>query len=69
MIQWLQSMPAEWGNYVSMLLFCGLGVLVWLIPSKITAGLADPKRWQDIRLWAMVLIALQLASIPSSKYA
>ena len=24
MIQWLQSMP-EWGNYVSMLLFCGLG--------------------------------------------
>ena len=61
MIQWLQSMPAEWGNYVSMLLFCGLGVLVWLIPfSKITAGLVDPKRWQDIRLWAMVLIALQL---------
>ena len=34
MIQWLQSMPAEWGNYVSMLLFCGLGVLVWLIPCQ-----------------------------------
>ena len=45
MIQWLQSMPAEWGNYVSMLLFCGLAVLVWLIPvNKITKGLAAPKK-------------------------
>ena len=61
MIQWLQSMPAEWGNYVSMLLFCSLAVLVWLIPiNKITKGLATPKKWQDIRLWATVLIALQL---------
>jgi hypothetical protein len=61
MIQWLQSMPAEWGNYVSMLLFCGLGVLVWCIPfSNIVAGLAEPKKWQDIRVWAMVLIILQL---------
>ena len=35
MIQWLQSMPAEWGNYASMLLF--VAVLVWLIPvNKIT---------------------------------
>ena len=61
MIQWLQSMPAEWGNYVSMLLFCGLAVLVWLIPANnITKGLVAPKKWQDIRLWATVLIALQL---------
>ena len=61
MIQWLQSMPAEWGNYASMLLFCGLAVLVWLIPvNKITKGLAAPKKWQDIRLWATGLIALQL---------
>ncbi|MEC7560184.1 MAG: hypothetical protein VYD03_02870 [Pseudomonadota bacterium] len=61
MIQWLQSMPAEWGNYASMLLFCGLAVLVWLIPiNKISKGLSAPKKWQDIRLWATVLIALQL---------
>ena len=61
MIQWLQSMPAEWGNYVSMLLFCGLALLVWLIPvNKITKGLVAPRKWQDIRLWATVLIALQL---------
>lgn len=61
MIQWFQNMPAEWGNYVSMLLFLALALFVWQIPlSKITAGLAAPKKWQDIRLWAMALIALQL---------
>ena len=61
MIGWLQSLPAEWGNYVSILLFVGLGVMVWLIPIKaITAELQSPQKWQDIRWWATVLIALQL---------
>ena len=44
MIEWLQGLPAEWGNYVSILLFVGLGVMVWLIPIKaITADLQSPK--------------------------
>jgi putative Mn2+ efflux pump MntP len=61
MIEWLQSLPAEWGNYISMLLFCSLGAMVWLIPIKaITADLESPRKWQDIRWWATVLIALQL---------
>ena len=61
MIAWLQSLPAEWGNYVSMLLFCSLGVMVWLIPLKtITADLEAPRKWHDIRWWATALIALQL---------
>ena len=60
-IAWLQSLPAEWGNYVSMLLFFSLGVLVWLIPlERITADIESPQKWQDIRWWATVLIALQL---------
>ena len=61
MIGWLQSLPAEWGNYVSILLFAGLGAMVWLIPIKaVTADLQSAKKWQDIRWWATVLIALQL---------
>jgi hypothetical protein len=44
-----------------MLLFCSLGAMVWLIPIKaITADLESPRKWQDIRWWATVLIALQL---------
>ena len=27
MIEWLQGLPAEWGNYVSILLFCSLGAM------------------------------------------
>ena len=61
MIEWLQGLPAEWGNYVSILLFVGLGVMVWLIPIKaITADLQSLKKWQDIRWWATALITLQL---------
>tara|TARA_B100000900_G_C20577492_1_gene715949 strand:- start:82 stop:234 length:153 start_codon:yes stop_codon:yes gene_type:complete len=44
-----------------MLLFFSLGVLVWLIPlERITADIESPQKWQDIRWWATVLIALQL---------
>tara|TARA_X000000950_G_scaffold130959_1_gene163427 strand:- start:5604 stop:5816 length:213 start_codon:yes stop_codon:yes gene_type:complete len=62
MIEWLQSLPTEWANYISMLLFLALAVFTLSIPSKaIFAGLLKPKTWQDIRYWALLLITIQVA--------
>ena len=58
----LSTLPVAWANYLSILGFLVLGALVWLIPKKIIFTEApDQSRWRDMRLWASVLIAMQLA--------
>ena len=55
------AMPVVWANHLSILGFLVLALLVWLIPRKlIYSGAEDDARWRDIRIWASVLIALQL---------
>ena len=55
------SMPVAWANYLSIAGFLLLALLVWLIPRKlIYTGAEDSARWRDIRIWASVLITLQL---------
>ena len=58
----LSTLPVAWANYLSIFGFLVLGALVWLIPKKIIFTEApDQSRWRDMRLWASVLIAMQLA--------
>ncbi len=58
----LTGLPLAWANYISIAGFIFLGVLVWLIPKRlIYAEARDHSRWRDIRVWATVLIALQLS--------
>ncbi len=58
----LASLPVAWANYLSMLGFALLAVLVWLIPGhRIYQEARDEAGWRDIRVWASVLIAVQLA--------
>jgi len=58
----LSTLPVAWANYLSILGFLVLGTLVWLIPKKVIFTEApDQSRWRDMRLWASVLIAMQLA--------
>jgi hypothetical protein len=58
----LASLPVAWANYISIAGFLFLAVLVWLIPRRlIFTGAKDQSRWRDMRLWATVLIAAQLA--------
>ena len=55
------DLPVAWANYISMGIFIFLGCLIWIVPKK--AVIADrpiTDRWRDLRIWAMVLIALQL---------
>lgn len=58
----LSQLPVAWANYISIAGFLFLGGIVWLIPrSLIYTEAKDQSRWRDIRLWATVLIAMQLA--------
>ena len=55
------TLPTEWANYLSMAGFLVLGVLVWAIPKHLVlAESPDTRRWRDLRLWASVLISVQL---------
>ena len=57
----LSQLPVAWANYISIAGFLFLGGMVWLIPkSLIYTEAKDQSRWRDIRLWATVLIAMQL---------
>lgn len=56
------ELPVAWANYISIAGFLFLGVIVWAIPKKlIYAEAKDNARWRDIRIWATVLIIVQVA--------
>lgn len=56
------ELPVEWANYLSIVGFLFLAVVVWLIPKeRVYAEAPDMARWRDFRIWATVLICIQLA--------
>jgi hypothetical protein len=56
------ELPIEWANYISIAIFLFLGCLIWIVPkAAIIADRPIEERWRDLRIWAMGLIALQLA--------
>jgi hypothetical protein len=57
----LTTLPLEWANYISIIGFLCLFVIVWLIPKQtVYEDAPNQSRWRDIRLWATLLIAIQL---------
>jgi len=57
----IANLPLAWANYLSILIFLCIFVLVWSIPKKVVFEDApDQSRWRDIRVWATVLVAVQL---------
>ncbi|MGB1342027.1 MAG: hypothetical protein ACPHAN_15730 [Pseudomonadales bacterium] len=57
----LANLPLEWANYLSIFGFLCLFALVWFIPRHaVFEDAPDQSRWRDIRLWASLLIVLQL---------
>ena len=61
MMEMLETLPVAWANYLSIAGFLFLGLVVWRIPRRlIYQGAADNARWRDIRIWATVLIFVQL---------
>jgi|TARA_B100000953_G_C17817510_1_gene357413 uncharacterized membrane protein len=55
------ELPVAWANYISIAGFLFLGIIVWAIPrALIFAEASDKSSWRDIRIWATVLIGIQL---------
>lgn len=60
MIASLQSLPVAWAQPFTLLLLLGLLLICWSIPRAHVVRDAPPGRWRDLRIWASVLILLQL---------
>lgn len=57
----LSAMPVAWALPLSVLAFLVLAAIVWRIPrSVVMRGAPDDARWRDLRLWATVLVCVQI---------
>ena len=57
----MMDLPVVWANYISIVGFLFLGILVWVIPKRlIYTDASDQAKWRDIRVWATVLIGFQV---------
>ena len=57
----MMDLPVVWANYISIVGFIFLGILVWAIPKRlIYTDASDQAKWRDIRVWATVLISFQV---------
>ncbi|MGD8726114.1 MAG: hypothetical protein PVH40_00645 [Gemmatimonadales bacterium] len=61
MPDWLNDLPLWWGKVVAVVCFVAIAAWAWLRPrSFIFAGAPDGKRWRDLRVWATVLMGIQI---------
>jgi len=61
MNDWLASLPLYWGKVVAVIAFVGIGLWAWRRPRAfIYHGAPDNKGWRDLRVWASILMAVQI---------
>ncbi len=61
MIEWLEDLPLYWAKIIGTLFF--LLVIVWAFtrPKEyIFRGAPDGKAWRDLRIWAVVILIIQV---------
>ncbi len=57
----LKGLPLYWAKIIATLLYLLLALWVITRPSHfIFRGSRERKRWKDLRLWALVLIGIQI---------
>lgn len=57
------ELPVAWSLPATFAAFALLLVVVWTIPrDSVVAGAPDRAPWRDLRLWATVLIVVQLGT-------
>lgn len=57
----MQGISLGWGKVIATVFFVGMIVWTWLRPrSYIYAGAPDQERWRDLRIWATVLVGIQI---------
>lgn len=61
MSDWLANLSLTWGKIIAVIAFVGMAFWTWRRPrSFIFQGAPDSHRWRDLRLWASILIAVQI---------
>lgn len=61
MVDWLAGVPLGWGKVIAVLAFCGMVVWTWFRPRDfVLRGAPDRHSWRDLRIWASVLLAVQV---------
>ncbi len=61
MIDWLAELSLVWGKVIAVIAFVGIAVWAWRRPrSFIFQGAPDNRGWRDLRVWATILIAVQI---------
>ena len=57
----MSNLPLWWASAATVLIFLVLLVLIWSLKrEKVLEGAADNHAWRDLRVWATVLIMVQL---------
>lgn len=57
----LSRIPLYWGVIVSVVIFIGIAVWAAINPrGYIYEGAESKARWRDLRIWAIVLMAIQI---------
>lgn len=58
---WLTGIPLVWGKIIAVVGFLGMVIWAWFRPrSFIYQDAPDSKRWRDLRIWATVLMGIQI---------
>jgi len=61
MTDWMADLPLWWGKVVAVVCFFGMAIWAWRRPrSFIFEGAPDNHRWRDLRVWASVLMGIQI---------
>ena len=61
MSEWLAGIPLVWGKVIAVIAFVGIAIWAWKRPrSFVYQGAPDSSAWRDLRIWATVLLAVQI---------
>jgi hypothetical protein len=58
---WLSGIPLFWGKIIAVVGFLGMVIWAWFRPrSFIYQDAPDTNLWRDLRIWATVLMGIQI---------
>ena len=58
---WLAGLPLVCGKIIAVFAFIGITIWAWRRPkSFIYQGAPDSHRWRDLRVWASILMVIQI---------
>lgn len=57
----LQNIPLIWAKYIAGIFFIAMIVWVMVLPKEyIFKGAPDKKGWRDLRIWAAIILIVQI---------